>query len=136
VSGELKPCPFCGSAPSGPTEIGGNDERNGYNFTVQISCGSCGAIMASESHSNDLGWCTDNGQAEADARINWNRRSTQPSDIAEAPTDTKGFKRELLAFIRAQACGGSAFNSAAEHIAEQVERWLATQPADATGART
>lgn len=49
------------------------------------------------------------------------------------------FIRSMLAFIRSQACGGSAFNAAAEHIAEQVaeqvERWLATQPADATEAQ-
>lgn len=75
MDAQLKPCPFCGTAPSPPKTTGGSDERNGYNFRVHIACSGCGAEITRESHKNKQGWCDDNGQARAAAVAAWNRRA-------------------------------------------------------------
>ena len=67
-------CPFCGSAPSGPTQYGGSDERSGYNFKVTIAC-KCGASMVADSHQGAGGWCNDTGQAMKAVVDAWNRRA-------------------------------------------------------------
>ena len=83
TSPELLPCPFCGSKPNPISRDGGSDERNGYNFTVRISC-QCGASIRTESHRGPQGWCDDKGQAEREAIAAWNRRALKPPTSAEA----------------------------------------------------
>jgi hypothetical protein len=75
MSDKLLPCPFCNGDPIGPTKKGGSDERIGYNFTVSIACGNCGATLCTFSHKDRAGWCDDKGQAEASVRAAWNRRT-------------------------------------------------------------
>lgn len=77
MSDALKPCPFCGANPTGPTKttpFGGCDERNGYNFTVQIRCHGCGATVSTDSSRDKSGWCNDTGQAMSKAVATWNTR--------------------------------------------------------------
>lgn len=74
MDAQLKSCPFCGAIPNRPQKDGYSDERNGYNFCVQIACG-CGARIGRNSHSGSGGWCDDSGQAEREAVEAWNRRA-------------------------------------------------------------
>lgn len=70
----LKPCPFCGGAPSDPRKEGGGDERWGYNFIARIVC-DCGATISKQSRCDRMGWCDDIGQAEASVVDAWNSRA-------------------------------------------------------------
>ena len=74
----LKPCPFCGKIPGMkyPIQIGGGDERCGYNFTMSIIC-ECGASMEESSHQNNGGWCDDSGQAKNKVIEKWNSRRSE-----------------------------------------------------------
>ena len=77
----LKPCPFCGGTAKNPEKSGGDDERNGYNFTMAIKCQDCGAFMSRKSREDKGGWCNDTGQAKCEVIAAWNRRAanTAPS---------------------------------------------------------
>lgn len=70
----LKPCPFCGALPAAPRRSGGGDERNGYNFSVSISCPKCRVRISRGSHEGKGGWCDDKGEAEAAVIEAWNNR--------------------------------------------------------------
>lgn len=82
---ELKPCPFCGKPPSEPEKSSASDERNGYNFTVSISC-ECGVSVVKKSKRLDSGWCCDNGEAVQEAVKTWNTRHT-PEGYALVPVE-------------------------------------------------
>jgi len=70
---DLKPCPFCGAQPNQPCR---SDERNGYNFSIIISCPKCEARIARGSHQGKAGWCDD--KAEAEAVEAWNNQNLEP----------------------------------------------------------
>ena len=71
---QLKSCPFCGAQPKGPQREGGGDERNGYNFSMRVSC-QCGATISKPSREGPGGWCDDNGQAKLAVIAAWNARA-------------------------------------------------------------
>lgn len=83
---ELKLCPCCDKPPGQPKKEGGSDERSGYNFTMKISCCTCGLSISRQSSADKNGWCNDKGEALASVVAAWNTRAQLHSQpvVAEA----------------------------------------------------
>lgn len=119
MSEELKPCQFCGGAPTttGPLEIGTSD-----TYETCIECERCGFQISS----ND-GFSAGKESSRAKAVERWNRRAI-PAGYALVPVDPT---EEMLYATRGVAvvCGDSADYMGREEAAEAYKAMLAAVPA-------